>query len=1101
MAEPTELTGTPPPRAGSRSSEMDAGAAAARLLGEDRAPERATVYWIIVLLLVGGSFLLRDSPWETGTTVHTVMEVAATVLAFVVGSLALVRYYSRKQSTFLFIGTGFLGTAILDLYHAAVTSTFVDGRDGGSLTDISAWSWTASRLFLSLYLFVSLLAWWRESREEPAYEASPVAEGAVYLTAAALTAVIFVFFSALPLSQAYTPIFIFTRPGELAPALFFLLAYAGYLWKGTWRRNAFEHFLLLTLLINVGLHALYMPLSQGLGDAMFGAAHLLKIASYIAVLAGLMISVYQTFRREGGALEAVRDVNAQLAREITTRRDTENRLQGFLDTAHDLIQSTDREGRFVYVNRAWKNVLGYDDDDLRDLTLYDLVHEPFRKETRATLSKVFEGGSLDRFLVEYVAKDGRIIDLSGSATGSVSNGEVVATQGIFRDVTEQRRAERELAASRANLAALVENTGDTIWSIDRNQRLITFNSAFALAVEAQTGREPTRGQTPEAMFAESDAAFYRLLYERALGGERFSELKEDEVGGQTRSFEVFCNPIQEAGGITGAVMFGKDVTARVRAEEALRIAKEEAEGANQAKSQFLANMSHELRTPLNSVIGFANILIKNKKGHMDAQETGFLNRILANGRHLLSLINDILDLSKVEAGRMELEIEDVDLDSLVKETLAQMEGQLKDRPVALVADVPEAAKPIETDRNKLKQVIINLVGNALKFTHEGSVTVRVELGPDGRRPALVAVQDTGIGIPQDRLDKIFEAFQQAESGTARKYGGTGLGLTISRSICQMLGYDLDVESELGRGSTFIIRLAHRPHARDVQDEGASEPEEATEDEAGEAGEERVAAAVGDGAVTRSMRDFKVLVVDDEHDSRVLLTHYLEEFGCQVLSVGDATKGIAMARHERPDLITLDLQMPGMDGWEALRTLKDDPELREIPVVVVSIVAKEGRSRLLGAVDLLTKPVEREDLLRVLWRNLIRQRGGRVLVVDDDDDARTFLVRHLEEAGLQVRAAANGEEAMLAVEREAPDAIVLDMVMPVMDGLGFLDRLRENPYYAGLPVIVVTGKDLTVAERRELGEKASGVLAKGEGVEERLTEVLGTLFPLGEPRGS
>jgi CheY-like chemotaxis protein len=237
-------------------------------------------------------------------------------------------------------------------------------------------------------------------------------------------------------------------------------------------------------------------------------------------------------------------------------------------------------------------------------------------------------------------------------------------------------------------------------------------------------------------------------------------------------------------------------------------------------------------------------------------------------------------------------------------------------------------------------------------------------------------------------------------------------------------------------------------------------------------------------------------VDDEQDSRVLMTHYLEEFGCSVLTAPDAVSGIETARRERPDLITLDLMMPGMNGWDALKALKKDPELRDIPVVVVSILAGEGRGRLLGAVDLVTKPVEREDLLRVLWRNLIRRQGARVLVVEDDPSGREMLTQHLKEAGLEVTAVANGQEALDAVNREAPDAVILDLLMPVMDGMTFLDRLRSNPYHRGLPVIVVTAKDLSPREREELAEKASGVIAKGDGVEDRLKELLGALFPIG-----
>ncbi|HSR41869.1 MAG TPA: response regulator, partial [Longimicrobiales bacterium] len=346
----------------------------------------------------------------------------------------------------------------------------------------------------------------------------------------------------------------------------------------------------------------------------------------------------------------------------------------------------------------------------------------------------------------------------------------------------------------------------------------------------------------------------------------------------------------------------------------------------------------------------------------------------------------------------------------------------------------------------------------------------------------IHVRDTGIGIPQDRLDAIFEAFQQADSTTSRKYGGTGLGLTISRSICQMLGYEVDVDSEPGEGSTFTIRLAEGPRARPEAGEPAAAPEE-------------VAAPERRPARATSVRGFTVLVIDDEADSRVLMTHYLQDFGCDVLTASSAPEGIRLAREKRPDLITLDLMMPEMDGWEALRKMKDDPELREIPVVVVSIVASEDRGSLLGAVDLVTKPVEREDLLRVLWRNLLRHQEGRVMVVEDEEDTRELLRNYLEDAGLDVVEAANGAEALRTLGRDSPDAIVLDLMMPVMDGMTFLERLREMPEYVGIPVIVVTAKDLTEDDREELHNKASGVIEKGEGVEERLREYLGLIFRL------
>jgi CheY-like chemotaxis protein len=253
-----------------------------------------------------------------------------------------------------------------------------------------------------------------------------------------------------------------------------------------------------------------------------------------------------------------------------------------------------------------------------------------------------------------------------------------------------------------------------------------------------------------------------------------------------------------------------------------------------------------------------------------------------------------------------------------------------------------------------------------------------------------------------------------------------------------------------------------------------------------------------------LRDFKVLVVDDEKDSRVLMAHYLEEFGCRVITATNGEEGIEAAREHTPDLITLDLMMPGMTGWEVLKYLKEDRELRRIPVVVVSIVAAEGRGRLLGAVDLVTKPFEREDLLRVLWRNLVRKRGGRVLVVDDDPAARAMLGEYLQGMGLEVVHAADGHQALDAIRLEAPDAVLLDLLMPVMDGMTFLERLRANPLHTGLPVLVLTAKELSSREQKELGDMASGVIFKDDTMTDQLREALESMFaltPAGESAGA
>ncbi len=478
----------------------------------------------------------------------------------------------------------------------------------------------------------------------------------------------------------------------------------------------------------------------------------------------------------------------------------------------------------------------------------------------------------------------------------------------------------------------------------------------------------------------------------------------------------------------------------------------ELEVASRHKSEFLANMSHELRTPLNAIIGYSEMLQEEARDQHAADFVPDLQRINAAGKHLLELINAVLDLSKIEAGKMELYLESFEVAPLVRDVAAVLEPLAQKNANRLEIRCAPDIGTMRADVTKLRQALFNLLSNACKFTERGLVALETTREPAVNGDALVfTVSDTGIGMTPEQTARLFEEFGQADASTTRRYGGTGLGLALSRRLCRMMGGDITVASETGRGSTFTIRLP-------------AEVRDATKDALPPTGRDAVAA----GAST-------VLVIDDDAAVRDLMARFLGKEGFRVVGAGGGEEGLHLARTLQPDVITLDVLMPGMDGWSVLAALKADAGLAEIPVVMLTMLDDRNLGYALGAADYLTKPIDRERLVAVLARY---RRDLPVLVVDDDADFRDLARRVLEREGYSVVEAENGRAALARLRDTVPGVILLDLMMPEMDGFDFVAAVRAEAAWRALPVVVITAKDLSPSDHERLNGYVASVLQKG-----------------------
>ena len=601
---------------------------------------------------------------------------------------------------------------------------------------------------------------------------------------------------------------------------------------------------------------------------------------------------------------------------------------------------------------------------------------------------------------------------------------------------------------------LVANSPVAIVTLDTRHNVVSCNPAF-LELYGYAEAEVIGQHLDDLITTEESRTQAIQFTEQALGHHRVRAIAQRRrKDGTLVDVEVLGVPVVVNGQLVGMMGLYHDVTELLAARKA-------SEEANTAKSRFLANMSHELRTPLNAIIGYSEMLEEEalERGH--GSYAPDLQKIRAAGRHLLALINDVLDLSKIEAGKMELHLETFELGPAIETVASTVAPLIEKNGNRLELALEAELGAMRADLTRVRQILFNLLSNASKFTERGTITLRAS----GEEGALCfRVSDTGIGMTEEQLSRLFQAFSQAEAATASKYGGTGLGLAISRMFCEMMGGTITVASTPGVGTTFTVRLP-----REVRLPGE-------------------AAAVSEPVRRPDGGAGKVLVIDDDPAARQLLGRMLEKEGFQVIEASGGEEGIARARREPPDLITLDVLMPGIDGWGVLAELKSDPRLAPIPVVMVSVMDEQHLGYSLGATGYLTKPIERDRLIALLGR-FRREPGAAVLVVEDDPATRVTLRRALEKEGWRVREAANGRQGLERLAAERPALILLDLLMPEMDGFEFLEVLRSQDGTPSPPVVVITAKELTDQDRQRLNGGVSQVLRKGSaGAREVIAEV-------------